>query len=80
MVVISAPSYWTASARQESDPLPVAQHRAGAARSLIAAFLRAGQIEIFAQRVEQRDPRLNLQMLIPAVDPERKFYGAGRGR
>ena len=38
----------------------VDQHRAGAALAVVAAFLRARQVEVFAQRVEQRHPRLGL--------------------
>ncbi len=36
------------------DALPVHQHRAGAALALAAAVLGAGQLQLFAQDVEQR--------------------------
>ena len=42
------------------DPPPVDQHRAGAALAVIAALLGAGQVEMVAQRVEQRRPRRDL--------------------
>ena len=54
MVVISAPSACTANVRQEYDALPVDQHRAGTARALVAALLRAGQLGVLAQHVQQR--------------------------
>jgi len=58
----------------------VAQHRARAARSLVAAFLRAGKVEIFPQRIQQRDARLYLQLMVGAIDPKRKLQGVARGR
>jgi len=40
------------------DPPSVDQDRAGAALAAVAAFLGAGQVESFAQQVEQRDARI----------------------
>ena len=57
MVVTSAPSFMTASVRQELIAPAVDQHRAGAALAVIAALLGAGQVEMVAQRVEQGRPR-----------------------
>ena len=52
------------------DALAVEQHRARAAGALIAALLRAGQPELVAQRVEQRDAGIELQPVRPPVDLE----------
>ena len=49
------------------DAPAVDQHRAGAALPVVAALLGAGQVQVLAQRVEQRCPR----------DPAR---GAAHGR
>ena len=44
------------------------QDRAGATLAVVAAFLGAGQAEVFAQGVEQRHPWLQLQFVFFAVD------------
>ena len=43
------------------DRAAVQQHRAGAAFALAAAFLRAGETELIAQRFEQRVVREHIQ-------------------
>ena len=43
------------------DALAIAQHRAGAALAMVAAFLGADQIQLLTQQVEQGDPRMYLQ-------------------
>src|SRR5215469_16049653 len=52
------------------DALSVDDDRAGAALSLVAALLRAGQPEILAQRIEQRRTRIEIEGIIPSVDRE----------
>src|SRR5262245_39916968 len=42
------------------NPLAVELDSAGAAGSLVAAFLGAGQIERLAQHIKERLPRINL--------------------
>jgi len=58
---------------------PFDQHRAGAALAVIAALLRAGQREMFAQSVEQRRAGIQHQGMEIAVDPKLDLHG-GRGR
>jgi hypothetical protein len=53
MVVISSSACMTASVRQLLMPLPIDDHRAGAALPLIASLLRAGEREMLTQRIEQ---------------------------
>ena len=40
------------------DALAVDEHRAGAALAAIAAFLGAGQVQAFAQQIEEGDTRV----------------------
>ena len=44
----------TARLRQELIRVPFDDHRAGAALAVVAALLGAGQVQMLAQRVEQR--------------------------
>ena len=57
-VVSSCPSAWTASIRQERTLRPSSEDRAGAADAVLAAEVRAGQAELVAQEVGERDARL----------------------
>ena len=57
--------------------LVVEQDGASPASSAVAAFLGAGQAGIIAQRVEQRDTRLQLELEDFAVDLERNGHRAG---
>jgi hypothetical protein len=50
--------------------LLVEEHAAGAALGAIADALGPGQVEVVAQSVEQRDPRLQLRRELSAVDVE----------
>ena len=43
------------------DAVSVDQNSASAARALVAALFRAGQVQVFPQCVEQRNPGLNAQ-------------------
>src|SRR5262249_47242582 len=46
----------------------VEQHRAGAALAVVATLLRAGQIEVLAQCIEQGGPRRHLELLLDVID------------
>ena len=50
------------------DAPAVDQHGAGAALPVVAALLGAGQMEVFAQCVEQRRARVELSGSFGAVD------------
>src|SRR5205823_14538441 len=52
------------------DALSVDDDRAGAALSLVAALLRAGQREMLAQRIEQRGARVEIDGVALSVDRE----------
>jgi hypothetical protein len=58
------------------DAAPADHHRARAALALIAALLAAREIEMFAQRIEQRGPRIELDFAPFAVHVERDFIVA----
>ena len=58
---------------------------AGAALAMVAALLGAGELEMFAQRIEQAGARVQLQMDLAAVHGEfdrrhRGSFADGRGR
>src|SRR5262245_66068814 len=53
----------------------VDQHRAGAADAVLAADMRAGEAEVMAQAVGERQPRLDADFDLFAVDFE--SYGHG---
>src|SRR4029450_3666207 len=50
------------------DPAAVDQHRAGAALSVVAALFGTRQVEMFAQRVEQRRTRVQVEVPHTTVD------------
>ena len=50
--------------------LAVHQHRAGAALAEAAALLRAGQMQVLAQRIEQRGARIERQPMLGSVDAQ----------
>ena len=58
--------------------LAVHMHRAGAALAVIAALLGAGQVQVFAQAIEQRGPRIDAQRIALAVYLQ--GYGNRSGR
>ena len=60
----------TASVRQALMRRLVDEHRARAALAAIAALLGAGEADVLAQRVEQRHPRLEREIVIVVVDVE----------
>jgi len=53
------------------DPAAVEQHRAGAALPVVAALLGTRQVEMFAQRVEQRRTRVQVDVPHTTVDGQR---------
>src|SRR5687768_14748869 len=46
-------------------------HRAGAALSVVAAFLRSSEVNGLAQAIKQRRARVDAQLMILAVDAQR---------
>src|SRR3954452_7016110 len=62
-------------ARQHA--LAVEQHRAGAARALVAAVLRAGQVELVAQCIEERDAAVETPPPGAPVDPQHHVDAGG---
>ena len=79
MVSIFLPCASMASTRAGVDALAVHDHRAGAAGAAVADPLGAGHVEMIAQRVEQRDARLDRQAYGFAVDLEGDRDRAGTG-
>ena len=67
MVVISSPSWSQSEAEAGVHPLPVDVDGARAALPVIAPFLRAGEMERFAQRIQQRAARVDLNCMLRAV-------------
>jgi len=59
------------------DAAAVHVNCAGAALAVIASFLSAEQRQVFAQSIEQRDPRLQSQAVLAAVDLEGHRDGFG---
>ena len=49
---------------------------AGAALAVVAALLRAGEVSSFAQAVEQRRARIDVKLVLLAVDPQRDWHRA----
>ena len=64
MVVIARPSSLGRKGQAGEHALAIDMHRAGAALALVAAFLGAGQVQVVAQGIEQRDARLDLQFMV----------------
>ena len=58
--------------------LAVHQHRAGAALAETAAFLRAGQMQVLAQSVEQRGAWIERQPMLGSVDAQHDIERSGR--
>ncbi len=61
------------------DHLAVHDDGAGAAGCPVADFLCAGQLQVIAQRVDQGDARLDVQVVGLAVDLERDWHGSRSG-
>ena len=62
-VSIVAPSAWTASSMQLFTSVPLKMHRAGAAVAGVAADVRAGQVEVVAEEVDEQPARLDLALV-----------------
>ena len=58
--------------------LAVHQHRAGAALAEATAFLRAREMQVLAQRVEQRGARIERQPMFGSVDAQHEVERSGR--
>ncbi len=72
----SAPSRLTASARHELIRRPVDDDRAGTALAAVAALLCAGEVQPFAQQIEQRDARVvDLDGLRNTIYGKSRFEG-----
>ena len=71
MVVTVRPWAATASVRQDKHALAVDMDGAGAALAVVAALLRAGQVQVLAQRVQQRRAGVEQQPVIASVDVQR---------
>ena len=52
------------------DALAIEEHRAGAALAVVTALLGTGQVQLFAQQIEQRGPGENLDVAALAVQLE----------
>jgi hypothetical protein len=61
------------------DAAPLDQHRAGAALTVIAAFLGARQREMLTQRIEQCGAGVQRQRMRAAVDLKFDLRGSGGG-
>src|SRR3954463_9428808 len=61
------------------DSAPIRKHGAGAALATVTALLCAGETDVFAQRLEQRDARLDFQRVRTPVYVERDLLRAGHG-
>src|SRR5262249_30309128 len=53
------------------DSPAIHEHGARAALAVIASLLRSGEVEMFAERVEQRSPCVELEVMGLTVDTER---------
>src|SRR5262249_2049214 len=60
--------------------IAVEQHRAGAAHAVLAAEMGAGQPAILADRVGERAPRLDADIVPAPVDREREVDLVAHGR
>jgi hypothetical protein len=55
----------------------IKMHRAGAALAVIATLFRAGQANLFPQRIEQRCPRIGIQPVFLAIGEEGEPQSGG---
>ena len=62
-VVIDAPSAWTARRQQLLTASPSSVHGAGAAAAGVAADVRARQVELVAQEVDEQHRRGDLALV-----------------
>ena len=69
-MVTDDPSAWAANIVHDLA-LAVDQHRTGAALAGIAADVCASEIELFAEEMDEEQPRLHLGPMHGAVDSDR---------
>src|SRR5580704_19587160 len=58
--------------RDTTASFPLAQYRAGAARALVAALLSPVQMQVFAEKIEQRHVQMGRQLRSRAVNADRR--------
>ena len=63
MVLTSAPSAWTASIVHDLIGPPVDVDGAGAALAGVAADVRAGQVEVLAEGLDEEPSRLDVELV-----------------
>ena len=51
-------------------------HRARAALAVIASLLRAGQVQVLTETIEQRRARIDSQIIFLAIHTQRDWNGA----
>jgi hypothetical protein len=56
--------------------LAVHMHRAGSALPMIAALLRAGQVQVFSQTIQQCGPGIELKDMTLPIHSEGYWHGA----
>src|SRR5207237_8971829 len=56
------------------DPPTIDQHGAGPTLAVVATFLGASQTQVFPQGIEQRHPRLKLQLVSMPIDLQGDRY------
>jgi hypothetical protein len=56
-------------------PPSVHMYRTGSALAVIATFFRAEELQVFAQRIKQRYPRLKTDAMLVAIYPEHQGHG-----
>src|SRR5215211_7843323 len=54
----------------------VHMHRTGATLTVVAALLRSGQMEDFAQAIEQRGSRVDAELVLPSIDMQADCHGS----
>src|SRR5438046_1663758 len=74
-----APVYEGSKREARFDAFAIHQDRAGAALAEATAFLRACQMQVLAQRIEERSARIERQPVLGSVDAQHDVEGSGRG-
>lgn len=54
-------------------PLAVEQHGAGTALAVVTAFLRADQVQLFPQQIQQGGPGQDLKLTRPAIERQTQW-------
>lgn len=66
-----APLVLDGQSQARQDPLPVDEHRAGAARALVAPLLRAVKAKMLTHEIHQRNTSIGRYRRLAAVDDDR---------